>query len=57
MATYTVIPAKRPEGRVSPVSPAPVPAIDEASRSRSAAEPAPLTKAIGHDGGPVSVPR
>jgi hypothetical protein len=42
---------------VSPVSPAPVPAIDEPSRSRSAADPPPVTKATGHHGGPVPVPR
>jgi hypothetical protein len=29
MPTYTVIPAKRPTGRVSPVLPQTVPAIDE----------------------------
>jgi hypothetical protein len=32
MPTYTVIPAKRPTGRVSPVLPEPVPAIDEPAR-------------------------
>jgi hypothetical protein len=39
MATYTVIPAKRPAARVSPVLPEPVLAPDEPSRPQSPAEP------------------
>ncbi len=57
METYTVIPAKRPDGRVSPVLPAPVPAIDEPVRPQFPAEPAPATKATGRTGGPDPVLR
>jgi hypothetical protein len=57
METYTVIPAKRPDGRVSPVLPAPVPAIDEATRPQSPAESATATKATGRTGGPGPVLR
>jgi hypothetical protein len=39
MAIYMVIPARRPTGRVSPVLPEPVPAIDEPSRPQTATEP------------------
>jgi hypothetical protein len=39
MTIYTVIPAKRPAGRVSPVLPEPVPAIDEPTRPQLPAEP------------------
>ena len=39
METYTVIPAKRPDGRVSPVLPAPVPAGEPPARPQSLAEP------------------
>lgn len=39
METYTVIPAKRPDGRVSPVLPEPVPALDEPTRRQLPAEP------------------
>jgi len=57
METYTVIPAKRPDGRVSPVLPAPVPPIDEPMRPQFPAEPAPVTKATGRTGGPDPVLR
>ena len=39
METYTVIPAKRPDGRVSPALPAPVPAGEPPARPQSPAEP------------------
>jgi hypothetical protein len=39
MTIYTVIPAKRPAGRVTPVLPEPVPARDEPSRPQSPTEP------------------
>jgi hypothetical protein len=39
MTIYTVIPAKRPAGRVTPVLPEPVRASDEPSRPQSPAEP------------------
>ena len=54
---YTVIPAKRPDGRVSPVLPATVPAIDEPMRPQFPAERAPATKATGRTGGPDPVLR
>jgi hypothetical protein len=38
MQTYTVIPAKRPTGRVCPVVPEPAPASDEPSRPQSPTE-------------------
>jgi hypothetical protein len=57
MAIYTVIPAKRPTGRVSSVLPEPVPAIDEPSRPQASAEPVPASKATGRNGGPGPVLR
>ncbi len=39
METYTVIPAKRPDGRVSPVLPAPIPAGEASARPQSPAAP------------------
>jgi hypothetical protein len=39
MAIYTVIPAKRPAVRVSPVLAEPVPARDEPQRPQSPTEP------------------
>jgi hypothetical protein len=39
MAIYTVIPAKRPAGRVRPVLPEPVPARDEPARPQAPTEP------------------
>ncbi len=57
MATYTVIPAKRPAGRVSPVLAETIPTIDEPSRPQSPADPVPAVKANGRNGGPGPVPR
>ncbi len=59
MVVYTVIPARRPTGRVSPVVPEPVPTPEEPTRPQSPAPCVPATKSNGHNGhnggaGPVS---
>jgi hypothetical protein len=56
MAVYTVIPAKRPTGRISPVAPEPVPTPEKPTRPQSPTPSAPDMKANGHNegAGPVS---
>ncbi len=56
MVVYTVIPAKRPTGRFSPVLPAPVLPLQEPTRPQSPAASVPATNPNGHNGGagPVS---